>query len=69
MQPVQRVDDPLRGERVLVPLRDVPGLLTPEAICEAIGMAHEFGRRAVENVATVYDFYATVLHLLALDYT
>jgi uncharacterized protein (DUF1501 family) len=32
------------------------------------GATDEFGRRAVENVATVWDFYATVLHLLGLDH-
>jgi hypothetical protein len=32
------------------------------------GATDEFGRRAVENVATVYDFYATVLRLLGLDH-
>jgi uncharacterized protein (DUF1501 family) len=32
------------------------------------GATDEFGRRAVEKVATVYDFYATVLHLLGLDH-
>ena len=32
------------------------------------GATDELGRRAVENVATVYDFYATVLHLLGLDH-
>lgn len=32
------------------------------------GATDEFGRRAVENVATVYDFYATVLHLLGLNH-
>jgi hypothetical protein len=32
------------------------------------GATDEFGRRAVENVATVYDFYASVLHLLGLDH-
>jgi hypothetical protein len=32
------------------------------------GATDEFGRRAVENVATPYDFYATVLHLLGLDH-
>ncbi len=32
------------------------------------GTTDEFGRRAVENVSTVYDFYATVLHLLGLDH-
>jgi uncharacterized protein (DUF1501 family) len=32
------------------------------------GETDDFGRRAVENVATVYDFYATVLHLLGLDH-
>ena len=32
------------------------------------GATDEFGRRAVENVATVHDFYATVLHLLGLDH-
>jgi uncharacterized protein DUF1501 len=37
------------------------------------GMSHgatdEFGRRAVKDVASAYDFYATVLHLLGLDHT
>jgi hypothetical protein len=32
------------------------------------GATDEFGRRAVENIATAYDFYATVLHLLGLDH-
>jgi hypothetical protein len=32
------------------------------------GTTDEFGRRSVENVTTVYDFYATVLHLLGLDH-
>jgi hypothetical protein len=33
------------------------------------GATDEFGRRSVENVVTVWDFYATVLHLLGLDHT
>lgn len=32
------------------------------------GATDEVGRRSVENIATVYDFYATVLHLLGLDH-
>ena len=32
------------------------------------GATDEFGRRAVEDVATVWDFYATVLHLLGFDH-
>ena len=32
------------------------------------GATDDFGRRAVENIATVYDFWATVLHLLGLDH-
>jgi hypothetical protein len=32
------------------------------------GATDEFGRRAVEPVTTVYDFHATVLHLLGLDH-
>jgi hypothetical protein len=32
------------------------------------GATDEFGRRAVEDIATAYDFYATVLHLLGLDH-
>jgi hypothetical protein len=32
------------------------------------GATDEFGYQAVEGVATVYDFYATVLHLLGLDH-
>jgi hypothetical protein len=33
------------------------------------GATDEFGRRAVEKVTTVWDFYDTVLHLLGLDHT
>ncbi len=32
------------------------------------GATDEFGRRAVEKVTTVWDLYATVLHLLGLDH-
>ena len=32
------------------------------------GATDEFGRRAEQNVATIYDFHATVLHLLGLDH-
>jgi hypothetical protein len=32
------------------------------------GATDEFGYRAVDNVATVYDFHATILHLLGLDH-
>ena len=32
-------------------------------------LAGQLGLRAVENVTTVYDFYATVLYLLGLDHT
>lgn len=32
------------------------------------GTTDEFGRRAVENVCTIHDFHATVLHLLGLDH-
>ena len=32
------------------------------------GATDEFGYRAVENVTTVYDFHATILHLLGLDH-
>jgi hypothetical protein len=32
------------------------------------GATDEFGHRAVENVSTVYDFHATILHLLGLDH-
>ncbi|MEZ5401803.1 MAG: DUF1501 domain-containing protein [Bryobacteraceae bacterium] len=32
------------------------------------GATDDFGRRSVENVATIYDFHATVLHLLGLDH-
>lgn len=33
------------------------------------GATDEFGRRAVENPTTVWDFYATALHLLGFDHT
>ena len=32
------------------------------------GATDELGRRAVENVSTVYDFHATVLYLLGIDH-
>ncbi len=32
------------------------------------GATDEFGYKAVENVATVHDFHATILHLLGLDH-
>jgi hypothetical protein len=32
------------------------------------GATDELGYQAVENVATIYDFYATVLHLLGFDH-
>jgi hypothetical protein len=32
------------------------------------GATDEFGYKAVENVATVYDFHATILNLLGLDH-
>jgi hypothetical protein len=32
------------------------------------GATDEFGYRAVEKVATIYDFHATILHLLGLDH-
>jgi len=32
------------------------------------GATDEFGRRSVQDVTSVYDFYATVLHLLGLDH-
>lgn len=32
------------------------------------GATDEFGYRAVEEVATIYDFHATILHLLGLDH-
>lgn len=32
------------------------------------GATDEFGYQAVENVATVYDFHATILHILGLDH-
>ncbi|PAW89553.1 MAG: sulfatase [Pedosphaera sp. Tous-C6FEB] len=32
------------------------------------GATDEFGYKAVEDIATVYDFHATILHLLGLDH-
>jgi hypothetical protein len=34
----------------------------------AYGATDEFGYKAVEQVATVYDFHATIMHLLGLDH-
>jgi hypothetical protein len=33
------------------------------------GASDEFGYQAAENPVTVYDFHATILHLLGLDHT
>ena len=33
------------------------------------GATDEFGYKAVENVATIYDLHATILHLLGLNHT
>ncbi|MEA3212844.1 MAG: hypothetical protein QOE70_5901 [Chthoniobacter sp.] len=35
----------------------------------SFGATDDFGRRAVQEVTTVHDFYATVLHLLGIDHT
>jgi uncharacterized protein (DUF1501 family) len=32
------------------------------------GATDDFGRRSVENVSTIHDFWATVLHVLGLDH-
>jgi Protein of unknown function (DUF1501) len=32
------------------------------------GATDEFGYKSVENIVTVYDLHATVLHLLGLDH-
>jgi hypothetical protein len=32
------------------------------------GATDDFGRRAAVDVATVYDFHATLLHLLGFDH-
>ena len=32
------------------------------------GATDEFGYKAVENVTTIYDFHATILHLLGLNH-
>jgi hypothetical protein len=32
------------------------------------GATDEFGYEAVENIASIYDFHATILHLLGLHH-
>jgi hypothetical protein len=32
------------------------------------GATDDFGYKAAQNVTTVYDFHATILHLLGLDH-
>jgi hypothetical protein len=34
----------------------------------AYGQSDEFGYQVAENPTTIYDFHATVLHLLGLDH-
>jgi hypothetical protein len=45
------------------PLRAQPRETLAERVTD------EFGRRAVGEPTTVWDFYATVLHLLGFDHT
>jgi hypothetical protein len=33
------------------------------------GATDDFGYQAVQNISTIYDFHATILHLLGLDHT
>ncbi|MCS1411246.1 MAG: hypothetical protein M2R45_04443 [Verrucomicrobia subdivision 3 bacterium] len=33
------------------------------------GATDDFGRRSVENITSIYDFYATVLNILGIDHT
>ncbi|MBM3785066.1 MAG: DUF1501 domain-containing protein, partial [Acidobacteria bacterium] len=33
------------------------------------GATDEYGYRAIENVSTVHDWHATILHLLGIDHT
>ena len=35
---------------------------------QAIGATDDLGYKAVENVATVYDLWATVLYLMGIDH-
>jgi hypothetical protein len=32
------------------------------------GATDDFGHKAVENVVTIHDFYATILYILGLDH-
>ena len=34
-----------------------------------LGATDEYGYRAIENVTTVHDLHATILHLLGFDHT
>ena len=34
-----------------------------------VGATDHFGYKAVENRKSVYDFHATILHLMGLDHT
>jgi hypothetical protein len=43
-------------------------MLGPESGGVSYGATDDFGRRSIDRVATPYDFYATVLHLLGLDH-
>ena len=38
------------------------------AVPEGVGGADEYGYRAVEDVVTIHDLHATILHLMGLDH-
>ena len=72
------VDEPVAGPRRSVAhgvvVEECPALAAGHPAGAGVkpgfsyGATDEFGHRAVENVATIYDFHATILHLLGLDH-
>ena len=57
-----------QGAIIIPRIHDLAGGRRREARLQ-LRRTHEFGHRAVDRPATIYDFHATILHLLGLDHT
>ena len=60
----------MRAFRHAAPTNDCDVLCAGAGVKRAFshGATDEFGYQATENIATIYDLHATILHLLGLDH-